>query len=273
MKVPAITVRLFQCVLHLWVILFLLTAMPLADLLWLDPVSPALPYTGWRFHLVHPLGSWLPLSMAGVLLVIALGLSFRGLWRSSGPVHALLLWFAYTALMHVAFTASSGGQQLISNLLFWNIPLSFLSGGTTSGEGFRAWLGSAGLWAIRLQLLVAYAASAMHKLEGSQWMDGSALGIVASDPAFGPAWLMGSPLLPVISWAMLGFQLTFPAAVWWRPTRLAWLLFGVGFHLGTALWMDLPDMGTAFLVAYVPWLSERDLRAWSVWRSGLASKR
>ena len=262
MKMPVITVHLFQRMLHAWVLGFLLTALPVADLLWLDPVSPELPYTGWRYQLVHPLGSWLPMAMAPVLLVITLFLAAWGAWRGAAPLRSALLWFGYTALMHLAFTASSGGQQLIANLLWWSIPLAFVPQGAAPPDGLRAGLGALGLWAIRLQLLLAYLATALHKLTGTAWVDGTAMGIVATDPAFGPAWLAGFPGLAAgLTGAVLAFQPTFPLAVWWRRTRLPWMAFGVLFHGATAVWMDVPEMAFAFLVAYLSWLSDEEAQA------------
>ena len=67
------------------------------------------------------------------------------------------------------------------------------------------------------------------------------------------------PVLAVaLTYSVLLFQLTFPFAVWWRRTRVPWMLFGIAFHLGTALWMDIPEMGLAFIVAYASWLDEKE---------------
>lgn len=260
MSTPTVTVLLFQRTLHLWVLLFLLSALPVADLLWFDPIAPVLPYTGWRYHLVHPFGSVLPGSAAPLVLALALVLALRSLFRPSRWWSALLLWLSYTALMHLAFMASSGGQQLISNLLFWNILLS------VQAPSIATWARPSAFWVIRLQLLLTYLATGLHKLTGTHWPDGTAMGIVATDHAFGPLWLADFPLLATaMTWAVLLFQFTFPIAVWWSRTRWPWMLFGVLFHLGTALWMGIPEMAFAFLVAYTIWLSSNEverLRAW-----------
>jgi hypothetical protein len=156
--------------------------------------------------------------------------------------------------MSLAFMASSGGQQLISNLLFWNIFLSL------NGSRFGALAKASAFWIIRMQILLAYLATGLHKLTGTHWPDGTAMGIVATDTAFGPSWLGDMPLLAqLITWAVLLFQLTFPIAVWSGHTRILWMLFGCIFHLGTALWMDIPDMALAFIVAYTIWLSPDDV--------------
>jgi hypothetical protein len=255
MSSPDASVLLFQRALHGWVLLYLLTALPAMDMLWIEPISPQLPYAGWRFDLVHPFGRILSPTVAPWVLVLALGLSLRGLFKPSRWWSALLLWVCFNGLMHLAFMASSGGQQLMANMLFWNIPLSM------GRNGGRAVLHGAAFWIIRLQLLLAYMVTGLHKLTGTHWPQGTAMGIVASDPAFGPAWIAGGPALAMaITWAVLLFQLTFPLAMWWRRTRIPWMLAGVVFHLCTAWWMGIPEMGFAFIAAYAIWLSEAEAK-------------
>lgn len=259
MSIPTASVLLFQRALHGWVLLFLLTALPVMDMLWLEPLSPHLPYAGWRYDLVHPLGRILPSTAAPWVLVLALGLSLRGLFKPSRWWSALLLWVCFNGLMHLAFMASSGGQQLVANLMLWNILLSV-------GQGRQAPVAAmaraTGFWIIRLQLLLAYVATGLHKLSGMHWPQGTAMGLVATDPAFGPPWIAAMPALSMaITWAVLLFQLTFPLAVWWRRTRVPWMLAGVLFHLGTAWWLGIPEMAFAFLVAYLSWLSGEETQA------------
>ncbi len=258
-------VLLFQRALHLWVLLFLLTAIPAMDALWLDPVSPQHTTSGPRHALVQPFRVWLPVGAAPLLLVVTLLCALWGVFRPMRPWTAIVLWFGFTALMDLAFLAGSGGQQLIANFLFWNIGLAcahahmppWAHAHMPTCAHIRAWLPSLSFWIIRLQLLLAYAATAAHKLSGTLWIEGSAMGIVATDPAFGPGWIAQLPLLGmVLSWLVLLFQITFPIAVWYGAVRVPWMIAGIVFHLGTALWMEVPEMAFAFLVGYAIWLSE-----------------
>ncbi len=258
MMIPAASVMLFQRALCVWVLLFLLTALPVMDVLWLDPISPNLSYDGWRYDLVHPFGKLLPSGAAPGVVLLALVLSVRGLFRPSRWWSALLLWVCFNALMHLAFVASSGGQQLMANLLFWNILLSV---GQDDQAPVAATARATAFWIIRLQLLLAYAVTGLHKLTGTHWLDGTAMGMVATDTTFGPLWIAGFPLLgKMLTWVVLGFQLTFPLAVWCSRTRVPWMLLGVVFHLGTAVWLGIPEMAFAFLVGYIIWLSNSETR-------------
>lgn len=246
--------RLVQVALHVWVVGFVLSTLPVATALWVEPLAPAWVPPGPFTPLTHALGTWLPGAaawpIAGAALVLAvLGLAGRLRWWG-----ALLLWVCYMNLMHRAWMAGSGGQQLMGILLFWNIPLL---AGWRSGSVVAKGLVQLGWWMMRVQVLLAYAVTALHKLDGTLWPAGHALGVVVGDEAFGPvALLQWSTLTQFLTWAVLTFQLVFPLLIWVRRLRPWLLAFGVLFHLGTAFWMDIPEMGLAFVAAYSLWLPD-----------------
>ena len=53
-----------------------------------------------------------------------------------------------------------------------------------------------------------------------------------------------------------GHVTLFPFAVWWVPTRRLFLIIGTAFHLATAIFMGIPQMGLAFIACYAIWLDE-----------------
>ena len=154
--------------------------------------------------------------------------------------------------------ASNGGIQLMENMLFWS---SFLHI-STSPHPLISTLSSAAFWIGRLQLLLAYAAAAAHKFTGTTWLDGSAMSLVVADPTFNLGWLSASPgLCSALTYATLAFMTLFPFALWWKPTRRAWLCIGVVFHLCTAVFMGIPQMGFAFIACYALWLNDEEAQA------------
>lgn len=242
------SIRLFQRLSLLWLTGFLLSGIASAERLWLHPVSPVwLPPGPLRF-VTHVLSGELPSGVVEVALILLFVLSFYQLAKGARPLPMLITWFLYVNLMNRAWMASSGGQQLMGSLLFWSIPLA------AKDERWRF----LGLWAIRLQLLLAYTATGLHKLTGHLWLDGTALDVAATDGAYGPAWIAGHrTIVALLTWAVLLFQFTFPLAVWFKATRPWWMAFGILFHLATAFWMDIPEMGLAFVVAYATWWGRR----------------
>jgi hypothetical protein len=244
------SLRSFQKLVLSWVLGFMIAALPNAERLWLYPISPVWLPTGPLKRITHALCGEVP----DLLLMLAAGLLFvLATWQLFGKARSwafALMWFVFVNLMSRAWLASSGGQQLMANVLFW---CAFLA---ARDERLKA----IGFWAIRLQLLLAYAATGLHKLTGTHWLDGTAMGIAATDPAYGPAWIASFPLVATTAtWAVLLFQITFPIAVWFRATRLPWMAFGALFHLATAIWMDIPEMGLAFIVCYTIWLDDDQL--------------
>lgn len=262
-------IRWFQRMVLLWVIGFICSAYWGLDALNAMGRSPLFAPPGPLKYLTHAV-ALLPDGMDDLAVLVAvpllLILCLRDLLRAPHWWSAVLIWFIYTNLMNRAWLAGSGGQQLIANLLFWNI---FLCGKKTRAGGHQpsGWAFAA-FWILRLQLLIAYLATGLHKLTGTHWLDGTAMGMVATDPAFGPTWIADHALVALLStWAVLLFQITFPIAFWFRRTRYVWMFFGILFHVGTALWMDIPEMGLAFIAAYAIWFDDQDVERFALLRA------
>lgn len=270
MIIPDAPVRLFRFTLLAWVLLFSLLSWTGLEAVNVLEQSPKWLPPGSLKHLTHALPQLPDAWQASLLLILPwaiIVLAAVELWRPTRWWRAALIWWLYVNVMNTGWLSGSGGQQLMANMLFWNILLSLRPAESCDGR-FGTWIRShappAAFWIIRMQLLLAYLATGFHKLTGTHWLDGTAMGIVATDSAFGPAWMAGYPALShVATWAVLVFQLTFPVAVWFRVLRLPWMAFGVLFHLATAIWMDIPEMGLAFIACYPIWLDDlRQLRPW-----------
>lgn len=251
-------IRLLQRAVHLWLFGCLLSTLPIARALWLDPVVEPLPAPpGWSAMLTHVFSGGLAQAAVLPAVLLLMALALRGVVARSVWWITLVEWILFSSLQNAAWPAASGGQQLIANVLFWMV---FLPGREPDGAaaarvGVRSIMGTAAFWIIRLQLLVAYGGTGLQKLTGEHWLAGHAVGIVATDPDHGPAWLATWPWLAlVVGHGVLLFQLTFPLAVWWRATRRWWMWMGVAFHLATGITFGIVDMGTAFLVVYPIWM-------------------
>lgn len=256
MSLPLNTVRLFQKALYLWVLGYLLSAIPASEWLWEHPVSPSLPGPSMpAAYLTDAFNMWIPDSGLFIAVTVVLLLCIQGLIGTPQWWMAAVTWVLFTSLMNRAWLAGSGGQQLMSNLLFWNIMLCIPKGRDGSVPWTIASLSA--FWILRLQVVLAYLVTAVHKLTGSMWLDGSAMGVIASDPSFGPAWIAGYPdLARLVSWSVLAFQITFPIAVWFRRIRPLWLSAGIVFHVATMISIGIPEMGAAFIAAYAIWSEE-----------------
>lgn len=211
---------------------------------------------------LRSLGSFvaeLPVGACIAMLVGMVGLAVWFAWKPHWTI-GVVLWLLFRAVGFRMWLASNGGVQLMENMLLWLALMHLRSVSVVSTMSF---------WTARLQLLLAYAAAAAHKFTGSAWLDGSAVASVAADPQFDLGWLSGAPrFCTVLTYTTLVWMLTLPLAVWWRRTKYAWLLVGVIFHLCTAVFMGIPQMGLAFIACYALWSDERDAERLLAWFRG-----
>lgn len=116
-------------------------------------------------------------------------------------------------------------------------------------------------WALRLlflELVVIYFFNGVYKVAmGMHWRDGEVMHYVLHTPG----WSRWSPPFDLPYWAtagltyfVLAWELTFPAAVMIKSTRFWALLIGAGFHLGTFFNLEIGPFGLYALVCYLPLL-------------------
>lgn len=254
------TIRSFQSACYAWLALYMLALVLSGEAMWANapvqlfrPDHGVLRYTTrWEVNLLAPA------ALVTICLVIMV-ISFLQIRRHRWWL-GLVVWFLFRIITHRTWLASNGGVQLMENMLIWCALM---------GKGTHPFIGTTAFWIARLQLLLAYAAAAAHKFTGTTWLDGSAVMMVANDPGFSLGWLAGRPALcTTITYATLGFMTLFPFAVWWLPSRRVFLVIGVLFHLATAVFMGIPQMGLAFIACYAVWLGDDEaglidrVRAW-----------
>jgi hypothetical protein len=109
--------------------------------------------------------------------------------------------------------------------------------------------------ALRAQVALIYLATALAKLEGSLWQDGSAIAYVLRLTSFTRAdWvaLSDNPwLVAALTWGTLAFELSFAFLVWNRRLRPLVLGAGLLFHLGIELVMYVPVFPAVMAASYL----------------------
>jgi hypothetical protein len=237
-------IRLFQLCAYAWTGLYMLSLLVLGKAAWSNaPVDLFLTHDGVLGGVQRLIGS-LPGEVCIALCILSL--VFCGfLMRRHRWWLGVLVWLFYRVIDQRLWLASNGGVQLMGTMLLW----AALMGGDVNVRP-RAFA----YWAARLQLLLVYAAAAAHKFTGTTWLDGTAMSRVVHDPLFHLGWLASFPLLcTLITYAVLAWMTLFPFAVWWPLPRRAVLVFGVLFHLCTAIFLGIPQMGFAFIACYTLW--------------------
>jgi len=122
-----------------------------------------------------------------------------------------------------------------------------------------------GLRLIQIQIAMVFFSTALVKLSGKEWIDGTALYYVSRlDDFFGrfpvPAWLFDTPwTVALMTWAVILVELTVPILIWFRKTRRLCLVAALLFHLANEWTMHLFLFHWIMLVGWLSFLTSDDL--------------
>ncbi|HYO95655.1 MAG TPA: HTTM domain-containing protein [Polyangiaceae bacterium] len=120
---------------------------------------------------------------------------------------------------------------------------------------------------IQLQIAYVYLFSCFAKVRHPRWLSGEAVYDVLKSPVFSewPVKLEFAPLVRVLTWSTLLFELLFPILVWDRRYRRYLLAAGVFFHLGIELTLTIPMFSAIMVVSYACFLSDDETEALVGW--------
>ena len=118
-----------------------------------------------------------------------------------------------------------------------------------------------GLRLLQLQLAYVYLNSTLAKLGNTRWRTGLALRDVLSSPVFAewPMYIDFTPLVRVLTWSTLVFELSFPLFIWFRRARPWVLAAGVMFHIGIDTTMLIPIFSWIMIATYPACLDDEDM--------------
>jgi len=118
------------------------------------------------------------------------------------------------------------------------------------------------------QIIVMYLASAMYKVQGRMWQDGTALYYILRVPEF--YWpgvsehiYENGTLVVAITYATVLFQVLFVALVARRDFRPYALLIGATFHIGIALLMGLTSFSMVVIAIECTFLDDAHYEAFA----------
>lgn len=122
-----------------------------------------------------------------------------------------------------------------------------------------------GIILIATQLFIVYVASAMFKIQGQMWQDGTALYYILRVPEF--SWPRVTHYIVPYAWPItigtyfaVWFQLFFPLLVAIRATRVLAVCVGVVFHMAIALLMGLTAFSLYMIATEAIFLSNAHYR-------------
>ncbi len=108
---------------------------------------------------------------------------------------------------------------------------------------------------IQIHLCVIYLFSAIAKMKGDTWSDGSAIWYAVANleyQSFDLTWIARFPwLIALTTHATIYWELTYAGLIWPKTTRPIMLAMAVAVHGGIALAMGMITFGLAMLIANV----------------------
>ena len=274
------------------ILLVLVTSFPDRHYLWgvgsrfIDPVATTRGYP-WIFEAVFNKSNAVAFDVAYLLLgFLALLFTVGLLTRWVGPL-VLLFWVGLA--VNSTLLTNGGDTVLRITLLFalfadlggrWSVD-SWLrkAGKKIDPNWFKRipeWVGplahNTALILCAYQIILIYSSSAMFKLQGTEWLAGTATYYSLVLDVFRPfPWLNDLVTFwdfPVyaLTYLTLALQLLFPVLLVWRPTRIVALVGITGTHLGIGLFLGLWPFSLAMIA--LDFLFVRDA-TW-LWAGALA---
>jgi hypothetical protein len=181
---------------------------------------------------------------------------------------SILYYVGIVAIHHRNVATASGADVLVAVIAFY-LMLS-PCGAAYSLDARRAakkrgWTEADPLimpWAqrlIQIQVCVVYLASAILKISGPAWVNGTALHYVLCNSEVGRfdlAFLAGYPLLVnVLTYGALVIELSLGLFLWSKRARPWVIVGGISLHVGILFLVNIPIFGEAMTACYICFLT------------------
>jgi hypothetical protein len=195
-------------------------------------------------------------SLFFLLGVVALS-SFNLIFKHDRLIPDILLWLLILNLHNKVYATLTGGDFLLNQLLFYNIFLLFnFKLFSEKFQFLNILLHNGALISIIIQICIVYVLSGFAKLLDKDWQYGLALNILSEIEQFK---LTGfsiqnkgfHPILIVLNYMILFYQLLFPIFISIKKIKKAFLWLGIGIHIYIMVFMGLFWFSLIMLITYV----------------------
>jgi hypothetical protein len=129
---------------------------------------------------------------------------------------------------------------------------------------------------LQLHMCIVYTSSGLEKAAGLQWWNGEAIWrsvMLPSFASFDLHWLAYVPwLAAAIGWSVLVLETGYGFFIWFRRTRLIWLLTIAAMHLGIGLFLGMWMFAWIMIILNFGAFGYEAANDWLYWRSRHAPK-
>ncbi|MBI2268840.1 MAG: HTTM domain-containing protein [Bacteroidetes bacterium] len=259
------TILLFKKAVYLYIILNGLISLPIASQIWSVDANMIhyYPQDNFAIKLINILSrpginNYYWYFVIGQLTCATVAL-FGYLKRLMG----ILLYFISVNLYYNAGLIQNGGTNLLVITLFYMIFMNEAAGQQQNNKirTFEITATNFAFLAAKIQVCLLYFVSAVYKLYGSHWMDGSALYYVLNMDEYSTSWIQKNIantdwLTIPVTYFTLTFQMLFPVTVWIKKFKPLTLWVGVVFHVLIIFMMGITDFGLIMLIMYLLFASD-----------------
>ncbi len=221
-------------------------------------MSPALNQPGFFTNVLNLLDNG-TIGLAVLLMALQIGALICSIFTRFKGISGVVAYVTSASIINSTYVFNSGGHHLILMILFF---LIFINEENTAEYTWRNAINRGAFLAIQIQVCLMYFISALFKLTGESWVEGTAMWQSIMIHEY--SWIMSdlfsgnNGVLILGTWFLLIYQLSFPILIWLRPLRKWILLIGVGVHLFIAVGMGLFNFGLAMMVAYSVFMADLD---------------
>jgi hypothetical protein len=185
------------------------------------------------------------------LLLFWVGLSTNSTLLTNGgdTLMRIVLFFAIFASLseHLSVDSLQRKRALARGRLARSLRPRFIP------EWFGTWLHNTALILCCYQILLVYLVSSILKLQGEEWIDGTALyyALVLNEfqvlPTLSEFTYQWAWVVNIGTWTALTVQLLFPLALLWKPSRYLFVALITFTHLGIAVLLGLWPFSLAMI--------------------------
>jgi hypothetical protein len=267
------TIALFRKSLYIFLLLETVVFFMIGSSIWgAEALVAPLDYsTGWISSMYYLLAQdgvadyYLLFLIARMIAIVA------GLLGIFPRMSCFLIYLVSANLYGTAFLTFTAGQQLVLIFLFFLIFIDERKKEESEFKSNNAFvlnnvLTNTFFFAVKLQLVIAYAFAGIYKLMGEAWVNGTALyyPLKTDEYSFPLAQEMADVtwIIALGTYLTLAYQLLFPILVWFKRIKKPFLLVGVFSHLFIAVVLGLWDFGLIMIIAYIIFLPNEDCTKW-----------
>ncbi|CAL2094934.1 HTTM domain-containing protein [Tenacibaculum sp. 190524A02b] len=203
----------------------------------------------------------------GIYLILIV-LYFFGVGKN---LIALFLCMFYEVIQNFTWITLNGGDNLMKFVMLYMVFINSYEYFSIDKQRFKNrkntafnnFMTNLGCYSICIHLCLVYFVSAMHKIHADVWFNGIATYYTLSLERFGGGnaineWLSKNGTFVTLStYGTILVELFYPVLIWFKETKVLFIISAIGLHLSIAVLMMLYDFQLLFIALQGMFISDK----------------